>query len=233
MLSSILLQISETVVADPISTTAAPEAAQSLTFLELLMKGGMIMIPIALLSVATLYFIVERFLAITKASKFDANFLNNIRELILKGDFNSARLLCKNSDTPAGRIIDKGISRIGKPMKDIENAMESMANIELAKVEKNLGFLGIIASIAPMLGFVGTISGVIKIFYNISIADNISIGLIAGGLYEKMITSFAGLIVGIFAYAGYHYLNIMIDRLTLSLNTAVVDFIDMLQEPQK
>ncbi|MBY0425577.1 MAG: MotA/TolQ/ExbB proton channel family protein [Cytophagales bacterium] len=232
MVLSILLQITEAATTEQVAVDTT-NTAQSLTFLELLMKGGFIMIPIGLLSVATLYFIVERYLAISKASKFDANFLGNIREMILKGDFNSARMICKSSDTPAGRIIDKGISRIGKPMKDIENAMESMANIELSKVEKNLGFLGIIASIAPMLGFVGTISGVIKIFYNISIADNISIGLIAGGLYEKMITSFAGLIVGIFAYAGYHYLNIMIDKLTLSLNTAVVDFIDMLQEPQK
>ena len=232
MVLSILLQISEATTAEQIATTVE-NPVQSLTFLELLTKGGFIMIPIGLLSVATLYFIVERFLAIRKASHFDVNFINSIRELIIKGDFNSARVICRNSDTPAGRIIDKGISRIGKPMKDIENAMESMADIELSRVEKNLGYLGIIAGIAPMLGFIGTISGVIKIFYNISIADNISIGIIAGGLYEKMITSFAGLVVGVFAYVGYHYLSILIDRLTLNLNTAVVDFIDILQEPQK
>jgi biopolymer transport protein ExbB len=232
MLLALLLQISETATAEHIAI-AAENQEQSLTFFELLVKGGIIMIPIGLLSVAAVYLVVERFLAIRKASRFDAQFFGNIRELILKGDFNSARLFCKNSDTAIGRIIDKGISRIGKPMKDIENAMESMAGIELSRMENNLGFLGIIAGIAPMLGFIGTISGIIKIFYSISIADNISIGLISGGLYVKMITSLAGLVVGVFAYAGYHYLNIMIDKITLNISTAVVDFTDILQEPQK
>jgi biopolymer transport protein ExbB len=118
-------------------------------------------------------------------------------------------------------------------VKEIESAVENTGKLEIYKLEKNLSYLGIIAGIAPMLGFVGTISGVIKIFYNISLADNISIGLIAGGLYEKMITSASGLIIGILAHIAFHYLNTMIDRVSFQLESTAVDFIDLLHEPSK
>jgi biopolymer transport protein ExbB len=130
-------------------------------------------------------------------------------------------------------LLEKGIKRLGKPIKEIESAVENTGKLEIYKLEKNLAYLGIIAGIAPMFGFVGTISGVIKIFYNISLADNISIGLIAGGLYEKMITSAAGLVVGIIAHIGFHLLNSMIDRVSFDLESTTVEFIDLIQEPTK
>jgi biopolymer transport protein ExbB len=130
-------------------------------------------------------------------------------------------------------MLQKGLLRIGKPIKEIEGAIENVGKLEVAKLEKNISVLGIIAGIAPMLGFVGTISGVIKIFYNISLTDNISMGSIAGGLYEKMITSAAGLIVGILAYIAHHILNLMVDKIILKLETESIDFIDLLEEPSK
>jgi biopolymer transport protein ExbB len=129
-------------------------------------------------------------------------------------------------------VVEKGIARIGKPIKEIESAMEGVGKLEVAKMEKNISILGIVAGIAPMFGFIGTISGVIKIFYNISLADNISIGLISGGLYEKMITSAAGLVVGVFSFVSYHYLNLMIDRTIYKIEASSIDFIDVLQDPQ-
>jgi biopolymer transport protein ExbB len=152
-----------------------------------------------------------------------------LNDLLGKGDIKAAKAYCQRLNTPISRVIEKGVNRIGKPIKDIESAMESAAGIESDKLEKNLGFLGLTAGIAPMLGFIGTISGIIKIFYNISVSDNISIGIIAGGLYEKMITSGAGLIVGVLAYAGYHILNNRIDRFNHKLQINAIEFIDILE----
>jgi biopolymer transport protein ExbB len=128
-------------------------------------------------------------------------------------------------------MLQKGLLRIGRPIKDIEGAIENLGKLEVSKLEKNISILGIVAGIAPMLGFVGTILGVIKIFYNISLQDNISIGAISGGLYEKMITSATGLAIGILAYVGYHILNIMVDRVILRMETDAIEFVDLLDEP--
>ncbi|MEP7263138.1 MAG: MotA/TolQ/ExbB proton channel family protein [Bacteroidota bacterium] len=239
---SLLLQIQQAApaVADTINnavqavsgvpTTPQPE---SLSVLEFIFKGGPIMYPIALLSIIAIYIFIERFLVIRRASKIDQNFMNNIRDFMHSGNIESAKSLCKHTDSPIARLIEKGISRIGRPIKEIEDAIENTGKLEVHKLEKNLGILGIIAGIAPMFGFVGTIIGVIKIFYNISLADNISIGLIAGGLYEKMITSASGLIIGIFAYIGYHYLAILTDKVIFKIESNAVEFIDLLQEPAK
>lgn len=213
------------------ATTPAPP--QQMNILELILKGGWVMVPILILSVIAIYLIVERALTISKAAKVDPNFMNNIKTMLLDGKTESALTLCKSSNTPIARLLEKGIKRLGKPIKEIESAVENTGKLEIYKLERNLSYLGIIAGIAPMFGFVGTISGVIKIFYNISLADNISIGLIAGGLYEKMITSAAGLIVGIIAHIGFHYLNAMIDRVSYQIESTAVDFIDLIQEPTK
>jgi len=197
------------------------------------MKGGWVMIPIGILSVIAVYLMVERFITINRASKVDTGFMANIKAMLLDGKADSALSLCRSTNTPIARLLEKGIKRLGKPVKEIESAVENTGKLEIYKLEKNLSYLGIIAGIAPMFGFVGTISGVIKIFYNISLADNISIGLIAGGLYEKMITSAAGLIVGIIAHIGFHYLNTMIDRVSFQLESTTVEFIDLIQEPTK
>jgi biopolymer transport protein ExbB len=202
---------------------------QGLSLFDMILKGGVIMVPIGILSMLSIYFIIERAVYINNSFKLETNFMNNIKDLLGKGDIKAARAYCQRINTPISRVIEKGVSRIGKPIKDIESAMESVAGLETDKLEKNLGFLGLTAGIAPMLGFIGTISGIIKIFYNISVSDNISIGIIAGGLYEKMITSGAGLIVGVLAYAGYHLLNSRIDRFSHKMQATAIDFIDVLE----
>ncbi|MFY8107350.1 MAG: MotA/TolQ/ExbB proton channel family protein [Bacteroidia bacterium] len=205
------------------------EQQAGLNLFELIIKGGVIMIPIGFLSLLSIYFIIERWVFINQAFKIEANFMANLNDLLGKGDIKAAKAYCQRLNTPISRVIEKGVNRIGKPIKDIESAMESAAGIESDKLEKNLGFLGLTAGIAPMLGFIGTISGIIKIFYNISVSDNISIGIIAGGLYEKMITSGAGLIVGVLAYAGYHILNTRIDRFNHKMQINAIEFIDILE----
>jgi biopolymer transport protein ExbB len=143
----------------------------------------------------------------------------------------SAIAICKNSNSPLGRMLQKGLLRIGRPIKDIEGAIENIGKLEVAKLEKNIGILGIIAGIAPMFGFLGTIYGVIKIFYDIAQSGNLSISVISGGLYVKMVTAAAGLFVGMIAYICYHILNMMVDKVILKLETDAIEFIDLLEEP--
>lgn len=216
-----------------VAATTATDTQASIIFLDLLMKGGIIMIPLLILSIITVFLTVERYLTISRAGKVDPNFMNNIRTLLLDNKIDAALNLCRSNNTPIARLLEKGIKRLGRPVKEIESAVENTGKLEIYKLEKNLSYLGIIAGIAPMFGFVGTIMGVIKIFYNISLADNISIGLIAGGLYEKMVTSATGLIVGIIAHIAFHFLNSMIDRVSFQLESTAVDFIDLLHEPSK
>jgi len=238
----ILLQITENLGSDTVQQVVqqvaqqivAPKAAaEQLNLLQLILKGGWVMYPIFILSVMAFYIFFERYFTLRKANKDESSLMLQVRELIKQGNLSSAVALCKQSNTPIGRMLQKGLLRIGKPIKEIEGAIENVGKLEVAKLEKNISVLGIIAGIAPMLGFVGTISGVIKIFYNISLTDNISMGSIAGGLYEKMITSAAGSIVGILAYIAHHILNLMVDKIILKLETESIDFIDLLEEPSK
>ncbi|KAA8483317.1 outer membrane transport energization protein ExbB [Arcticibacter tournemirensis] len=228
-----LLQIDSTVNPDTVATAAAQAAqqAQELRFMDLLVKGGWVMIPLGILAFLGLVIFIERYLTIRKASRNESNLMVQVKQSIISGKLDSAVALCRNSNTPLGRMLQKGLLRIGRPIKDIEGAIENVGKLEVSKLEKNISILGIVAGIAPMLGFVGTISGVIRIFYNISLSDNISIGIISGGLYEKMITSATGLMIGIFAYVGYHVLNIMVDRVILKMETDAIEFIDLLEEP--
>lgn len=191
------------------------------------------MIPIAFLLLAALYLIIERFVLIRNQTRVDEGFVDNVKDMVLQGNIKSAESFCKNQRTSAGRVFEKAVGRIGAPIKDIESTIETVGQIEIGRLERNLGYLGIIAGIAPMLGFIGTISGIIRIFYDISLSDNISVGIIAGGLYEKMITSGSGLIVGIIAYTGYHLLNMMIERFTLKLEMSSFEFLEVLQKPQE
>ncbi len=239
MFNSILLQIVNTTsaVVDTVNRVAAMPVVipkqDALSVLDLILKGGMIMIPMALLSLLTIYFFFERFITINKASKLDRNFMNSIKDYIHNGNTTAAKALCSNSYSPAARIIEKGISRIGKPIKEIEQAMENVGKLELNKLEKNINVLSLIGRIAPILGFVGTIAGVIKIFYDISLTDNISIGVISGGLYQKMITSASGLVIGLLAFIGYYILNSMINKTLNKMETVSVEFMDLLEEPIK
>ena len=195
---------------------------------QLLMKGGFIMIPIILLSFISVYFFIERFSYIRKNSVIDNILVNNIITEVRNKRPEEALIHTRYNNTSLGRILESGLSQPGKSSAEIEKYMEGTANLEISEMEKNTGYLGIIAGIAPMLGFIGTISGVIKIFYNISLADNISIGIIAGGLYQKMICSGTGLIVGVIAYSCYHYLQMMIDRYSINMQRQVNEIIKVL-----
>jgi biopolymer transport protein ExbB len=233
MIYSFLLQVntigdSAAAINTPVTPAAAPP---SLTFLELVAKGGPIMIPIGILSLVALYIFIERFLTIKKAQNKDANFLLSIKDYVRNGNMDAAKALCRSNTSPVSKMVEKGLVRLGRPMGEVEKSIEDVGKIEVANLEKNVGILGTIAAIAPMLGFLGTIFGVIKIFYNIALADNISIGLIAGGLYEKMITSSAGLMVGIIAYIFHHIIVIMIERTVNKMEIAAVNFVDIIQEP--
>jgi len=195
---------------------------------ELLMKGGVIMIPIILLSIFSIYLFIERFIFIRRSSVIDEAMVNNVIDGLRAKRNDQAILHARDSNTSLGRILESGLNNPGKSSREAENYMESTANLEISVMEKDTGYLGIIAGIAPMLGFIGTISGVIKIFYNISLADNISIGIIAGGLYQKMICSGTGLIVGVIAYAAYHYLQMMIDRFSIDMQRQVNEVVKAL-----
>jgi biopolymer transport protein ExbB len=195
---------------------------------ELLMKGGLIMIPIILLSFLSVYIFIERYSYIKKSAAIDEKLVLNILNELRNNHPEKAMIYTQMNKTSLGKILESGLSQAGKSPKDAEKYMEATANLEISVMEKDTGYLGIIAGIAPMLGFIGTISGVIKIFYNISLSDNISIGIIAGGLYQKMICSGTGLIVGVIAYACYHYLQMMIDRFSIGMQRQVNEVIKTL-----
>ena len=206
---------------------------QELRFIDLLFKGGWVMIPLALLALLGLVIFIERYITIRKASRDESNLMFQVKQSIVSGKLESAIAICRNSNTPLGRMLQKGLLRIGRPIKDIEAAIENVGKLEVSKLESNLGILGIIAGIAPMLGFVGTIIGVITIFHDVSVKGMIEIGTISGGLYTKMITSASGLIIGIMAYVLYHILNIMVEKIILRMETDAIEFIDLLEEPGK
>ncbi len=214
-----------------LSTTAiASETTKQYTsFFDLLVQGGVVMIPIFVLSLISIYVFAEKLIYIRKCSKFESDFAKRVVIQLSKNDKEQALLECRKNNS-MGNIFENGIDFIGKPIKEIDGIMESTANVEVARMERHIGYLGVIAGIAPMLGFIGTMSGVIKIFYNISVTDNISIGIIAGGLYQKMITSGAGLIVGVVAYACYHYLHMQIDKFSAKLQEESLVFIKSLQK---
>ncbi len=201
------------------------------SILGLLMKGGYVMIPILFLSVLSLYLFIERFLYISNAGKIDHSFLDRIKQKLNQGDVKGAIENCANQNTPVAHILSRGLIRLGSPVRDIESALESTAATEVAKMEEKLPYLSLIAAIAPMFGFLGTVVGMIKAFYNISIADNISIGIIAGGIYEKMVTSASGLVVGIIAFVFYTILNSKIDKAVSNIEIVTTEFLDTLYKP--
>ena len=207
---------------NPVQITGAPE---DISIIDLLAKGGPIMIPIALLSVLTIYFLVERWLYINSVSKRSPELVDSVADYLEKGNINGAMMSVQRENSATGRMIYPALSFVGKSYREVEAVMEANAEIQIGRMEKNLGYLGVIAGIAPMLGFIGTISGIIRIFYNISASNDISIGIIAGGLYEKMITSGAGLFVGAIAFTCYHILNLRIQRITLALQEDASNFL--------
>ncbi|MGQ7945395.1 MotA/TolQ/ExbB proton channel family protein [Flavobacterium sp. WC2509] len=201
-----------------------------ISVLGFILKGGFFLIPIAILLFYTFYIIIERYLFINKVSKVDPLLMRDVKEQLTAGNFDLARSITERTNTASGNVIKEGILLIGRPIAEIESNMDRAADIEIAQMEQHLGQLGLIAGIAPTLGFIGTISGVIKIFYSISVTENISIGNISGGLYEKMISSGSGLIVGIIAYSAYHLLNGKIDNYALKVQKQILEFVNIIQK---
>lgn len=230
-MTNLIFLLQDTIPAAAADTTAvaAPVATeQSVNYFSLLLKGGVMVIPILLLLFFTIYVIVERALYISKASKESDSLLNEVRFQLTSGKIDTAQLTASKAGTASGNILESGISLIGRPLSEIEGMMEKQTNVEIGLMEKKLGWLGLVAGIAPILGFIGTIMGVIKIFYTISITENISIGSISGGLYEKMISSGLGLVVGVVAYSGYHYFNMIIDSFALRVQKTVIQFVNII-----
>ena len=226
------LQVQNDTIAQ--ATGAVIEGAvntNEITVLEFIFKGGFFLIPIALLLFYTFYLIIERYLYIYKRAVIDPFLIRDIRENLNAGNLDAAVNIAERNGTASGYVLREGILTIGRPISEIESNMERAANIEIGGMERKLGQLGLIAGIAPTFGFIGTIAGVIKIFYSISQTEDISIGNISGGLYEKMISSGAGLVVGIIAYSAYHLFNGKIDSFALSIQKQVLDFVNIIQRP--
>jgi biopolymer transport protein ExbB len=205
----------------------------SISLIEMIKKGGPIMIPMAVLLIVVVYILIERLLVLSKAGKKSDNLIAGLKDLIHAGNISSARSMCKNINTPESAMIEQGVSRIGQPVREIRDAMDKSGSLEIAKLEKNLNVLNIIGRIAPMFGFIGTILGVITIFYDISLAKTVEIEIISKGLYQKMITSASGLVVGVLAFICYHWLNARIDKIAHRMEDAQQKFLDMLNEPAK
>ncbi len=191
------------------------------------------MIPIFVLSIVAVYIFVERIRTIGRASKMPIGFMDNIKRLVAGGDVSGARVICQQSDTPIGRMIGKGLSRIGSPLKNIEVSIENVGRIEIYNLEKNLSLLATISGAAPMIGFLGTVTGMIRAFIAIAQEEGaVSPKLLSGGIYEAMLTTAAGLFVGIIAYLGYNYLVTRVQKVVHTMEYTSIDFIDLLQEPR-
>ena len=227
----ILLQVDSTKIAAAAADGAL--AAQKINFLDLLSKGGWIMYPLYALFATAVFIFFERLIAINKASRVDPNFMNIIRDNIVSGNINAARSLSKNTANPVARMIDKGLQRIGKPIDAIEKSMENVGKLEMYKMERRMNVLSLIAGIAPMFGFLGTIAGMIQLFSEINQTGKFELNVIAGGIYVKMITSASGLIIGLIAYVAHNFLTSLVDKTANKMEAASAEFIDILQEPTR
>ncbi len=215
------------------ATEAVEVAQQTISVWELTLKGGWMMIPLAVLWIIAIYLFIERLLTINKANQNPDQFMSAVKGLVLKGDVGGARMLCAQNDSPIARMIEKGISRIGSPLKTIEASIENIGKLEIFKLEKNLSTLATIAGAAPMMGFLGTVIGMVKAFIGIAQEEgSVSPKLLSSGIYAAMVTTVAGLIVGIIAYLAYNYLVSRVQKVVHKMEYTSIDFIDLLQEPK-
>lgn len=207
---------------------------QQLDFIDLAVKGGWVMIPILLLSIVAVFIFGERFMAINRATKTDSRFMGNIREYILANRIDAATALCQANASPQARMIEKGIKRMGAPLSDIQTAIENVGALEVSRLEKGLAILATVAGGAPMLGFLGTVTGMIRAFFDMSAAgNNLNITILSEGIYEAMVTTVAGLAVGIMAYFGYNLLVSQIQRVVFRLEASTIEFMDLLHSNKK
>jgi len=225
-----LFNVLQTVAAEAVPV----QTVEKLSLIEMASKGGFLMIILLILSILAIYIFGNKYWMIRKAGKIDKNFMNDIHDLIHDGKINSAIELCQQYDSPIARLVEKGIERIGRPLQDIQTAVENMGNVEVARLEKNLPMLATIAGGAPMIGFLGTVTGMIEAFFRMSTAgNNIDITLLSGGIYEAMVTTVGGLFVGIIAYFGYNFLTSQISNLVFKMENTTIAFVDMLHEPSE
>lgn len=208
------------------------QAPQKISMWDLLDKGGWLMYPLYLLFVVAVFIFIERIIAIRRASSVAPNFMRMVRDYITDGNVSAAKALARNTNNSIARMIEKGITRIGKPIDSIEKSMENVGKLEMYNMEKNLNILSMIAGMAPMFGFLGTIIGMIQMFYNIN-NSGFELNTIAGGIYVKMITSATGLIIGLIAYLWHNLLTTMVDKTANKMEASSAEFLDMLQEPTK
>lgn len=208
--------------------------AMKLTLLDLAIKGGWVMIPIILLSFVAAYIFIERYYVIRKATKEDMNFMNRIKDYIHDGKIDAAMALCRSTNNPSARMVEKGISRLGRPLQDISTAIENVGKLEISKLEKGFPTLATITGAEPMLGFLGTVIGMVKSFYAMSQAgNNIEVSLLSDGIYTALITTVAGLIVGIIGYFAYNTLVVRVEKVVFNLEATLTEFMDILNEPVK
>ncbi|MBT6236478.1 MAG: MotA/TolQ/ExbB proton channel family protein [Bacteroidetes bacterium] len=227
---SILLQLVEG--GNAVADTTASGGGGAMDILGLIWKGGVVMIPIGILSVIAVYLTFERYFTIKKAGVLDSQFMSDIKEMVQGGDLKSAQRLCHDKGTPIGLMIEKGLSRIGKPLKDISVAVENVGKLEVYKLEKGMAILATISGAAPMLGFLGTVTGMIRTFNQMQDSgQQITADLLSGGIGEAMMTTVAGLVVGIFAYISYNLLSNMVNKVVYKMEATSVEFLDIMHEP--
>ena len=227
-------QMVATMAADTLNAMApVVEEPAKLNFFEMCLKGGWIMIPLALMLIFAIYIFIERLLVTRQASKEDATFMNRIKDYIYDGKLDAALKLCRDTKSPSARMIEKGISRLGRPMSDVLVAIENVGNIEIAKLEKGLSLLATISGGAPMLGFLGTVMGMVQAFFEMEQAggNTINLSQLSGGIYTAMVTTVAGLIVGVCAYFAYNYLVGRVNEVMRRLEMRSMEFLDLLNEP--
>ncbi|MFA7082059.1 MAG: MotA/TolQ/ExbB proton channel family protein [Bacteroidales bacterium] len=233
MLANILLQIQEGAASVAVETAqVVVPTVKSFSIIDLAYKGGWIMIVLAILSIVAVYIFVERYIALNKAAKEDKNFINNIKSFIHKGDLEGARNLTKNTDTPIGRMLDKGLVRIGRPLNDINQAVENVGKLEVARLENGVSLVGTIAGLGPSIGFLGTVTGMVIAFFDMANAgNNIDIQILSSGIYQAMVTTVGGLIVGIICNFLYSILVSKINKIVFLLEARTMEFMDLLHEP--
>ncbi len=224
-----------TLVQDVAAAAAKAQDVEKISIFDIIMQSGTMGIINAsitlLLSLIAVYIAIERWLTLNKAAKMDDNFINNIRANVASGNIEAAKVVCRNYDSPMARMVEKGLQRIGKPLRDIDAAVENVGNLEIFKLEKNLSLLATISGAAPMIGFLGTVTGMIQAFYSMATSANVTPALLAGGIYQALITTALGLVVGIFALAAYNILVSKVEKVIFQMERTSTDFLDLLQEP--
>lgn len=209
-------------------------AAESIKLFDLMLKGGWIMFPLALLSFISIWIFLERYFVLRRVSVEDLTFMNRIKDYIHDGKIDSALALCRSNSHPISRMIEKGISRIGRPLNDVSTAIENVGNLEVSRLEKGLPMLATVAGGAPMIGFLGTVIGMIKSFWEMANAgNNIMVDQLAGGIYTALVTTVTGLIVGIIAYFAYNFLVARVEKVIFKMEARTMEFMDILNEPAR